>query len=150
MFSRIFNTFTSKPTLAFLVHKCACHLSLAKNIQECLLWLSCGLRQGQSLCDGGHEAALNHVKDQHHSCGISCFPCFVGQDKVNITWYHESSISYTAHTPQTKGGSTYKERRLPHCLEAAATIFINTAVTCSNNDQHTVIGKLLAARNRCF
>lgn len=49
-----------------------------------------------------------------------------------------------------KAGSTYKERGLSHCLEAAATVFINTAVTGSNNHQHAIIGKLLAARNGSF
>lgn len=59
--------------MAFLVHEGAGHLALAQDVQEGLLGLTGGLGQGQALGDGGHEAALNHVEDQHHPRGIACF-----------------------------------------------------------------------------
>lgn len=59
--------------MAFLVHKGARHLALAQDVQEGLLGLTGGLGQGQPLCNGGHEAALHHVEDQHHPRCVSCF-----------------------------------------------------------------------------
>lgn len=53
-------------TLAFLIRKGARHLSLAEDVQQSLLGLAGGLGQGKALRDGGHEAALHHVQDQHH------------------------------------------------------------------------------------
>lgn len=60
-------------TLAFLVHKGACHLALTQDVKEGLLRLTSGLSQGKPFCNGGHEAALYHVENQHHPC---CIPCF--------------------------------------------------------------------------
>ena len=61
------------PTLAFLIHKGAGHLSLAKDVQEGLLGLAGGLGQGQAFSDGCHEAALHHVQNEHHLCCIARF-----------------------------------------------------------------------------
>lgn len=59
--------------MAFLVHEGAGHLALAQDVQEGLLGLTGGLGQRQALGNGCHEAALNHVEDQHHPRCIACF-----------------------------------------------------------------------------
>lgn len=46
---------------------------------------------------------------------------------------------YTRHT-QKEGG-------LAHGLEAAAAVLINCSVTSSQDDQHPIVGELLASRH---
>lgn len=42
---------------------------------------------------------------------------------------------------------TQKERGLAHGLEAAATVLIHCSVTSCQDDQHPIVGELLASRH---
>lgn len=59
--------------MALLVQEDAGKLSLIEDIQKGLLGLTSHLSQSQSFCYCSHEAALNHVHNQHHLGSIAYF-----------------------------------------------------------------------------
>lgn len=59
--------------MALLVQEDAGKLSLIEDIQKGLLGLTSHLSQSQSFCYCSHEAALDHVHNQHHLGSIAYF-----------------------------------------------------------------------------
>lgn len=82
-------------TLALLVQEDAGQLSLIEDVQECLLGLACHLGQGEPLSDGGHEAPLDHVHDQHHLSCVANLTC-PGQ-RIVVTSQESCGEGLSAH-----------------------------------------------------
>lgn len=93
--------------MALLVQEDAGELSLIEDIQQGLLGLASHLSQSQSFCYRCHEAALDHVHNQHHLGSVAYFTWGRDAPLAILPVRRDSSLAPPSHTALPLPDSSY-------------------------------------------